>query len=187
MAEKTTKAEIGEQLAIGMPDPGFKLDGDMTAMGERLIAENDVELGHLRNFQLRYLRRSSRRTDMEFHPAKCSGVFIRQGRERAIYAEADAGVWLMGMHWDRFDPSTQRRPWLHSLLLRLQMTAEGALVLVKPDLIEWASILNRYGEWTNQLRLELAPHDATEAPAAATFVTVAKSPSPSDIGRVGVS
>ena len=157
------------RIAMGMRAPTYTPNADITTVAEELIARYPESLGFLTNFRLIFLRRSSTRTDNEFHVMAASGSFIRSDRERAIRTDIDAGVWLQGTFWDRFDP-TQRRAWVHSLLLRFAMTPKGALRLQRPDVVEWAQVARLYGPWVDQLKLFAEGLDAhahpTPKPAA---------------------
>lgn len=151
-------------IAMGMRAPTYQPNSDIAAVATELIGRYPEALGFLTNFRLTFLRRTSTRTDNEFHPMSASGAFIRSDRERAIRTDVDAGIWLQGTFWDRFTVD-QRRAWVHSLLLRLGMTPKGALRLVRPDVAEFAQIARLYGPWADQLRLFADGLDAHSSPA----------------------
>lgn len=141
-----------QQIAFGMRAPTYVLNGDVTRVGDDLIARYPESLGWLANVRLAYLRRESKRTDNEFHPDTASGAFVRSDRERSIRPDIDAGIWVQGTFWDRFNPE-QRRAWVHSLLLRFAMTPEGNIKRQRPDVAEFAQVVRIYGPWADQLRL----------------------------------
>lgn len=164
----------GEQIALGMPASTYALNGDVTEVAERLIRNHPEQLGHLLNFQLCFLRRSSSRTDDEFHPATAGGAFIRSDRERGITGSFDGGVWVQGKWWDRFTPE-QRMAWIHSYLLRLGIAPRGGkLKMLRPDVIEWASVVRIYGSWSQQLVLFQDGLDAHQGPGGTVDTTAAK-------------
>ena len=159
--EDAPASEDVTELAFGLRAPTYSPNADITRVAEDLIARFGTSLGHLQSFRIIYLRRASSRTDNEFHPLSASGAFIRSDRERAIRGDIDAGVWVQGHYWDRFDP-VQRQAWLHSLLLRFGMTPKGAIRLIRPDVSEWAEVARLYGAWADQLvlfREGLVAHD----------------------------
>lgn len=151
-------------IAMGMRAPTYQPNSDIAAVATELIGRYPESLGFLTNFRLTYLRRSSSRTDNEFHPLSAAGSFIRSDRERAIRTDVDAGIWLQGTFWDRFSVD-QRRAWVHSLLLRFGMTPKGALRLLRPDVVEWAQVARIYGPWADQLKLFQEGLDAFSHPA----------------------
>jgi hypothetical protein len=149
---------------LGMPASAYNLNGDLAQVAGDLIASHET-LAHLRNFALAYLRRTSQRTDNEFHVDKASGAFVRSDRERGITAAYDAGIWVQGKAWDGFDPRT-RRAWVHSLLLRLQTTPTGTLKRVRPDVSEFAEVVREHGAWGDalqQLALGFDAHGQAQA------------------------
>lgn len=151
-----------DQLVFGMPPSTYALNSDIAVIAGELIAQYPEQLGHLTNFTLAYLRRSSSRVDNDFHVESASGSFIRSDRERAIFAGFDGGVWVQGKAWDNFAPP-QRRAWVHSLLLRLGVAPKGGkLKMLRPDVVEWASIVRIYGPWSEQLTLFSKAHDDHE-------------------------
>jgi hypothetical protein len=152
------------RIAMGMRAPTYQPNSDIASVAIELIGRYPESLGFLANFNLTYLRRSSSRTDNEFHPMSASGAFIRSDRERAIRTDVDAGIWLQGAFWDRFT-IMQRRAWVHSLLLRLGMTPKGALRLVRPDVAEFAQVARIYGPWADQLKLFAEGLDSHAHPA----------------------
>lgn len=144
--------EPATRIPMGMRAPTYAANADLRVVADELIARYPESLGYLSSFKLIFLRRASSRTDNEFHPMSASGAFIRSDRERAIRGDVDAGLWLQGTFWDRFNPE-QRRAWMHSLLLRFGMTPKGALRLLRPDVVEWAQVVRIYGPWADQLKL----------------------------------
>ena len=151
-------------VACGMKASPCQASADMTTVVDDLIGRFPESLGFLKNVRLIVLRRASSRTDNEFHPAAASGVWIRSDKERAVRADIDAGVWLQGEFWDRFNP-LQRQAWLHHLLLRFTLTPKGALKLQRPDLVVWPEELRIYGAWSEQLKLGMQSWDAHEHPS----------------------
>jgi hypothetical protein len=151
------------QIAFGMKATPYSTNGDMATVLNDLIAGFPESLGFLANVRIIVLRRASSRTDNEFHVASASGVWIRGDRERAVRADVDAGVWLQGEFWDRFNPM-QRQAWLHHLLLRFTLTPKGALKLQRPDMVVWPEELRIYGAWSEQLKLGMQNFDAHEHP-----------------------
>lgn len=140
------------QIAFGMRATPYSPNSDMTVVVNDLIGRFQASLGFLVNVRLIVLRRASQRTDNEFHVTSASGVWIRGDRERAIRGDVDAGLWLDGEAWDRFNPM-QRQAWLHHLLLRFTLTPKGALKLQRPDVMAWPEELKVYGAWSDQLKL----------------------------------
>lgn len=147
------KDDEPSQMVLGMPASTYSPSGDVTEVAERLIANYPVQLGYLRNFRLVFLARSSSRADNEFHVQSAGGAFIRSDRERGIDASSDGGVWVDRKVWNGFSPE-QRQAWLHGYLLRLGIAPKGGrLKMLKPDVVEWASIVRIYGAWAQPLTL----------------------------------
>jgi hypothetical protein len=162
-SDRFEDAPDADQLAFGLPPSTHTPDGDMTDVVNELVARYPEALGHLKNVRLIVLRRSSRRTDNEFHVESASGAFIRSDRERSIRPDIDGGIWLQGSDWDRFSPH-QRRAWVHGLLLRLGLTRDGRLKKLRPEVVEWAQIVAIYGAWQDTLKLFGEGLDAHEKP-----------------------
>lgn len=162
--EDASDPEDQTVIAMGMRAPTYQPNSDIAVVASALIGRYPESLGFLTNFRLTYLRRTSSRTDNEFHPLSAAGSFIRSDRERAIRTDVDAGIWLQGTFWDRFSPE-QRMAWVHSLLLRFGMTPKGALRLLRPDVVEWAQVARIYGPWADQLKLFAEGLDAHANPA----------------------
>lgn len=150
-------------VAFGMKATPYHSSSDIASVVHDLIGRFPESLGFLSNVRLIVLRRSSDRTDNEFHVSAASGVWIRSDKERAVRADVDAGVWVQGDFWDRFDPM-QRQAWLHHLLLRFTLTPKGALKLQRPELVAWPDELRIYGAWSEQLKLGMQGFDAHEHP-----------------------
>jgi Putative phage metallopeptidase len=136
-----------------MPPSAHTLSSDVTEVGNELIGNHPEQLGHLKNYSLVFLMRESQRTDNDFHVQSAGGAFIRSDRERGIRPDVDAGVWVQRRWWDNFSPH-QRRAWVHGYLLRFGISPNGArLRLLRPDVVEWASIAREYGVWEPTLGL----------------------------------
>lgn len=141
---------------VGMPPSTYSLSSDATVVVDQLMTAYPEQLGHLRNYRIALLRRNSSRTDNEFDVQGAGGAFVRADRERGMFPGFDAGIWFQGKWWDQFTPH-QRKAWLHGYLLRLGIAPKGGrLKLLRPEVVEWASVVRIYGAW--QPTLELFAH-----------------------------
>src|SRR5919205_4045059 len=152
MPRKKDMPDDDGQLFIGMPPSTYALNSDVAIVVERLIAYHSESLGHLANFKLACLRRSSTRTNEHFSVDKAGGSWVCGDRERGKDLRFDAGVWFQASWWDRFSPE-QRQAWAFHQLCHLQMNPHGRLVRVGHDTEAFASEARIFGAWEDQLRL----------------------------------